>query len=131
MTLKSTSNEPTRDPFCAACATRMGLAAFLFMWRRPLFSAPPIASGRFTRGRLAAYWLDGFVLVPPTLGGVRIPDNVGWTALEVKLPEERCAEGHEDRYTRRYHDALKHIWREVQRVRRRRRAQRKQRRGYP
>lgn len=58
--------------------TAIGSAAFVFMCARPLYSNPPIASGRFTRGRLACYWLDGFVLVPSDLGGVKIPENEPW-----------------------------------------------------
>jgi len=50
---------------CIRCATQIEYAAFMFMFSRSLWSNPPIASGRITRGRLAAYWpSDGYVLVP-------------------------------------------------------------------
>lgn len=50
--------------------------AYLLIWARPWqYYTPPIASGRFTRGRLAAYWeLDDYVLVPHFLGDLD-PDN--------------------------------------------------------
>lgn len=46
--------------------TTVGPTAFAFMCesRCTRYYIPPIASGRITRGRLASYWLDGFVLVP-------------------------------------------------------------------
>lgn len=78
-----------RRPMCAGCVARLtevGVAAFCFMigpgGRAANWSRPPIASGRWTRGRLASYWPDGFVSVPRELGdhewSTVIEDNRGW-----------------------------------------------------
>jgi hypothetical protein len=52
----------------ASATDPSGPVAFWFMVgpgsRAANWSMPKIASGRWTRGRLAAYWPDGFVLVP-------------------------------------------------------------------
>lgn len=67
------------DPSGVACFCFMiGPASYVTHW-----SSPPIASGRWTRCRLAAYWLDGFTLVPMTLS-----DRGGRRPIEDNLPRE-------------------------------------------
>lgn len=66
--------------WCARCATdQNGLACFAFMidCRVAYWSNPRIASGRYTRGRLAACWPDGFVLVPQTLSDRDYSSQIG------------------------------------------------------